>query len=493
MEFVDKAKDAENAGDYLSAIECYFQAIEIFKSMKVTKEIQVQEGKIFNQIATLYSILGNYDNAIKYYNEAIPLFLVSNEHLTDIYSSVGDCYSSIGACYLAKSQFKFALTQLKKALEFNRRLTHILEGETRDNIVKCAIFNFALSILSLFFLNTKFPEIQLHIQRAAKLWENYNIAEGFGKSLCLLFSYIIDEDIKAAYKTLKNDVESATDMPILSSTLQTILMGLILDLSAKYIPGARVLVREEKTDEKGEIFLTRQLYEDMILYGITFANRKIPRPEYKEVIALLVGSIKKDDVIISEIVPITSGTEAEVEFKDEHYEKAAMIDAKAAERNEFIVGWFHTHPGLGLFLSATDIINQLGYQSLNEKAIALVFDFNHMALQNSGLAVFRLDDTTFSSTSYHQVRWRITDAPENYFLECLALFSNFLTNLNRAILINHTNLRKQALSLAQLAEQLNRSESILEQVIPKLIELEYLPDTKYDSDAKLIFKIEKEE
>ncbi|MEM0445588.1 MAG: Mov34/MPN/PAD-1 family protein [Nitrososphaerota archaeon] len=40
----------------------------------------------------------------------------------------------------------------------------------------------------------------------------------------------------------------------------------------------------------------------------------------------------------------------------------------------FIVGWYHSHPSLGLFLSPIDIKTQLTYQSLYPNAIALVID-----------------------------------------------------------------------------------------------------------------------
>ncbi|MEM0481590.1 MAG: hypothetical protein QXM16_01705 [Nitrososphaerota archaeon] len=40
----------------------------------------------------------------------------------------------------------------------------------------------------------------------------------------------------------------------------------------------------------------------------------------------------------------------------------------------FIVGWYHSHPSLGLFLSPIDIRTQLTYQALYQNAIALVID-----------------------------------------------------------------------------------------------------------------------
>ncbi len=40
----------------------------------------------------------------------------------------------------------------------------------------------------------------------------------------------------------------------------------------------------------------------------------------------------------------------------------------------YIVGWYHSHPSLGVFLSPIDIRTQLSYQKLYPKAVALVID-----------------------------------------------------------------------------------------------------------------------
>ena len=194
--------------------------------------------------------------------------------------------------------------------------------------------------------------------------------------------------------------------------------------------------------------------------------------------ALVVGKNKKDDVLISEVVPMISGSEVEVGFKNETYTKAAIIDSMAAERNEFIVGWFHTHPRLGLFLSPTDVINQLGYQSLNPKAIAIVFDFAQMSSGKSGFSFFRLDDPSLGEASnFHSVRWRIKDSKQP-IIEAISFFDTFLHHLNNLIL------KKQPITLPQLAAQLNRSEDLLSEIIPQCVSLGYLPNFLYNPDTK---------
>lgn len=61
----------------------------------------------------------------------------------------------------------------------------------------------------------------------------------------------------------------------------------------------------------------------------------------------------------------------------------------------YIVGWYHSHPGYGLFLSAVDVRTQLAYQALYSKSIALVIDpskfLENGDISNIAFKVFRID------------------------------------------------------------------------------------------------------
>merc|ERR1712226_567739 len=43
-------------------------------------------------------------------------------------------------------------------------------------------------------------------------------------------------------------------------------------------------------------------------------------------------------------------------------------------RPEMVVGWYHSHPGFGCWLSSTDINTQSSFEALNPRAVALVVD-----------------------------------------------------------------------------------------------------------------------
>jgi JAB1/Mov34/MPN/PAD-1 ubiquitin protease len=39
-----------------------------------------------------------------------------------------------------------------------------------------------------------------------------------------------------------------------------------------------------------------------------------------------------------------------------------------------VVGWYHSHPGFGCWLSGTDINTQQSFEALNQRAVAVVVD-----------------------------------------------------------------------------------------------------------------------
>ncbi|MHA1300253.1 MAG: Mov34/MPN/PAD-1 family protein [Candidatus Helarchaeota archaeon] len=181
--------------------------------------------------------------------------------------------------------------------------------------------------------------------------------------------------------------------------------------------------KKEPSDfkEKGIVRLSFDAYLTIILHACRFANSKLPMDAWKEIYGFLIGKLDGDDVIVENAVPMAHGSSVEVEFDDEHYIKSAQIDSMAAERGQFMVGWYHSHPGLGLFLSNTDIKNHLGYQGPNPKAIALVFDHTKLnPPDHPGFEIFKLDDPNLGTMSdFHEVQFKIEDIDYKKFAKAL--------------------------------------------------------------------------
>jgi len=145
-------------------------------------------------------------------------------------------------------------------------------------------------------------------------------------------------------------------------------------------------------EKKELITFNYKALNKIIRHGMRFSNPNIPQEKWVECMGFVVGNVNKGKIEIKDAIPMVHGNLVEVEFQDEHYAKADEINQSLTNEN-WIIGWYHTHPGHGLFLSAVDKINHSGYQSLNSKAIALVFDpskFDDKSKLKEYIKIFRL-------------------------------------------------------------------------------------------------------
>ena len=124
------------------------------------------------------------------------------------------------------------------------------------------------------------------------------------------------------------------------------------------------------------VVLKAEAYKTIILYASRYANQAIPSEDWKEIYGLLIGYYDDDFLYIERAIPMTYGHDTDVEFSETDYGDVEKIHEELDKEGKgyFIVGWFHSHPGLTLFFSYIDLINQLGFQGKFEDAIGLVFD-----------------------------------------------------------------------------------------------------------------------
>jgi proteasome lid subunit RPN8/RPN11 len=163
-------------------------------------------------------------------------------------------------------------------------------------------------------------------------------------------------------------------------------------------------------------------YITMLKHVLRFGSNAKSADQYKECMGILIGrnvdgpGAMKDikNVVVEEAVPISHGGSVEVQFKQEDYGNFSIIDSQYADKNLFSVGWYHSHPGLSCFFSATDIRNQLGFQTSNPSAIGIVWD--HERLKNPddiGFDCYRLDNPKAGTMSdYHKVNV-IVESPDS--------------------------------------------------------------------------------
>ena len=178
------------------------------------------------------------------------------------------------------------------------------------------------------------------------------------------------------------------------------------------------------------IIIPKKVYLTIVAASVRFANQKIPKDEWLEVSGVFIGRNEGDDVIITAAYPIMhqkldkDAVIDQYKWSDEDYEALYIIDDKAFSREEFTVGWWHSHPGFKVMMSHIDIKTTLSYQTNNPLAVSLVFNPTRLIRQievadkkgdpekrlknDPGFKIFRLNDVNKGiEASYHTVDYII--------------------------------------------------------------------------------------
>merc|ERR1712010_289017 len=95
-----------------------------------------------------------------------------------------------------------------------------------------------------------------------------------------------------------------------------------------------------------------------------------------EVMGLMLGEFVDDYTIncVDVFAMPQSGTSVSVEAVDPVFQTKMLDMLQQTGRGEMVVGWYHSHPGFGCWLSSTDINTQSSFEALNPRAVALVVD-----------------------------------------------------------------------------------------------------------------------
>lgn len=96
-----------------------------------------------------------------------------------------------------------------------------------------------------------------------------------------------------------------------------------------------------------------------------------------EVMGMLTGKIVRNTIIVMDVYSLpVEGTETRVNAQNEAYEYMVQyLDLlKSVGREEHIVGWYHSHPGYGCWLSGIDVATQSLNQNFQDPYLAIVVD-----------------------------------------------------------------------------------------------------------------------
>jgi len=95
-----------------------------------------------------------------------------------------------------------------------------------------------------------------------------------------------------------------------------------------------------------------------------------------EVMGLMLGDFVDDYTV--QVVDVfampQSGTGVSVEAVDPVFQTKMLEMLKQTNRPQMVVGWYHSHPGFGCWLSGVDVNTQQSFEQLNRRAVAVVVD-----------------------------------------------------------------------------------------------------------------------
>ena len=140
-----------------------------------------------------------------------------------------------------------------------------------------------------------------------------------------------------------------------------------------------------------KLIVKPKAYYKMLLHVLRFGADDLPKKQWKEVMGTLIGKVENNNPVVYDATPMTHGGRIEVEWSEEQYAAQSEVDAETAKQNMFCVGWYHSHPGMTAFLSAADKKNHLFFQTVNPRAVAIVWD-HQMLVDGIGFSAFRLSN-----------------------------------------------------------------------------------------------------
>lgn len=125
-----------------------------------------------------------------------------------------------------------------------------------------------------------------------------------------------------------------------------------------------------------------------------------------EVMGLMLGEFVDDFTI--KVVDVFSmpqtGSSITVEAVDPVYQTEMMELLNKTGRNETVVGWYHSHPGFGCWLSNVDMSTQATFEQLNKRSIAVVIDPVQSVKGKVVLDAFRLIPTQVNMLNFSDYR-----------------------------------------------------------------------------------------
>ncbi|KAF6208586.1 hypothetical protein GE061_017044 [Apolygus lucorum] len=136
--------------------------------------------------------------------------------------------------------------------------------------------------------------------------------------------------------------------------------------------GVTLVLSCQKENQKMKDLLVSSIRRDKTWIMLKHGRAGVPM----EVMGLMLGEFVDDYTVrvIDVFAMPQTGTGVSVEAVDPVFQAKMLDMLKQTGRPEMVVGWYHSHPGFGCWLSGVDINTQQSFEALSERAVAVVVD-----------------------------------------------------------------------------------------------------------------------
>jgi 26S proteasome regulatory subunit N11 len=198
-----------------------------------------------------------------------------------------------------------------------------------------------------------------------------------------------------------------------------------------------------------------------------------------EVMGLMLGEFVDDYTVrvVDVFAMPQSGTGVSIEAVDYVFQKRMMDLLGQTGRPEPVVGWYHSHPGFGCWLSSVDINTQQSFEKISPRAIGVVVDPIQSVKGKVVIDAFRLinpqtlmmgqEPRQTTSNLGHLNKPSIQSLIHGLNRHYYSIAINYTkTALDENMLMNlHKNVWTEALSMEDFKQEGDRNKSRLERLV----------------------------
>ncbi|TFG28876.1 MAG: hypothetical protein EU532_04380 [Promethearchaeota archaeon] len=143
-----------------------------------------------------------------------------------------------------------------------------------------------------------------------------------------------------------------------------------------------------------KVYISKEAFRNMITHVLRFGNLALENSV--EVMGICLGKSQSNgkEIFLTNAIPVSHGTQISNGFTQQDLDSFKKIEAHYINQNLQIIGWYHSHPGWGLFFSDIAIKNHRNFQN-DETPYGFCIVFDHTLMgkdDNLGFEIYRLDE-----------------------------------------------------------------------------------------------------